>query len=76
MMTCACNHMLTVFSRCAYFLTRSIDGNFHQYLKKRPKISKDDDLLHGAYFPDNKEYDEYISGGGNTEEVSQVSLFM
>ena len=74
--TGAYNHILTVFSRCAYVLTRSIDGNFHQYLKKRPKISKDDDLLRGAYFPDNKEYDEYISGGGNTEEVSRVSLFI
>ena len=57
-------------SRCAYVLTRSIDGNFHQYLKKQPDISKDEDLLCGAYFPDEVEYNAHISKVGNSEEVS------
>ena len=62
--------LLIATSRCAYVLTRSIDGNFHQYLKKQPDISKDEDLLCGAYFPDEVEYNVHISKVRNSEEVS------
>ena len=51
---------------------RSIDGNFHQYLKKRTKLLKDNDLLCSAYFPDKEEYDGHISRVGNSEEVSRI----
>ena len=62
--------LLITMSRCAYVLTRSIDSNFHQYLKKRPDISKDKDLLCGTYFPDEVEYNAHISKVGNSKEVS------
>ena len=50
-------------------LTRSLDGNFHQYLQKRKKDSNDVDLIRGAYFPDAEEYKKYIDSASNSAEV-------
>ena len=50
-------------------LTRSLDGNFHQYLQKWKKDSNDVDLIHGAYFPNVEEYKKYIDSESNSAEV-------
>ena len=50
-------------------LTRSLDGNFHQYLRKRKKDSNDVDLIRGVYFPDAEEYKKYIDSESNSAEV-------
>ena len=50
-------------------LTRSLDGNFHQYLQKQKKDSNDVDLIRGVYFPNVEEYKKYIDSESNSAEV-------
>ena len=53
-------------------LTRSLDGNFRQYSKKRNHDFAEVELITGAYFPDKEEYEQYLSRAGRTEEVCRI----
>lgn len=52
--------------------TRSIDGNFHQHLKKKKHDPEDVETINGAYFPESNEYENYLARVGDSEEVRYI----
>ena len=50
--------------------TQSIDGNFHQQLKKKKHDPNNTELIYGAYFPNTIEYEDYLNCVGDSTEVS------